>query len=450
VPELTHGFKIDRDKCNGRLACMRACPTQAIRVREGKARVIPHLCIDCGLCLTACPSGAIRAETRSFAEFDKFKYKVAVPSPVLFGQFPMAIGPGHIVAGLLGMGFDAVWDFTVELALVNRAILNYVERWEGPFPLLSVSCPVVVRLVQVLYPSMVDQLIQVQVPRELAGLEAKRKFSEQLGIPPDDIAAIYITPCQAKTISILKPAEGAKSNLEGALGISDVYNNILALTHTLQEDQMQLASNHSICSGAMLRWTINEAQGQILQRYRYMSVTGLANVIQVFDDIEKGKLRNIEYLECDACWGGCIGGNLTVDNIYVTRSKLHRLISELPAAAPQVHAEVARRYPTTDLSLKGRLRRRTTDDGPADLRERVRRMKAEEAVTRALPGLDCGLCGAPSCDAFARDVARGTGQRSDCVFLREGRLRELKATYLSRRKRPPESGEQLDMSPPPA
>jgi hypothetical protein len=426
---------------------MRTCPTQAIRVRNGKAHVTPSLCIDCGLCLTACPSGAIRAETRSFAELDKFKYKVAVPSPVLFSQFPMAVKPGHIVAGLLGMGFDAVWDFTVELALVNRAILDYVESWKGPFPLLSISCPVIVRLVQVMYPSMVGQLIQVQVPRELAGREAKRKFSEELGIPPDDIAAIYITPCQAKTISILEPAEGAKSDLDGALSIADVYNSILALTRTLQEDQSQPASNHSICSGAMLRWTINEAQGQILQGYRYMSVTGLANVIQVFDDIEKGKLRNIEYLECDACWGGCIGGNLTVDNIYITRSKLHRLISELPAVAPQVQAEVARRYPTTDFSLKGRLQRRATNDDALDLKERVRRMKVEEAVTRALPGLDCGLCGAPSCEAFAKDVARGAGLRGDCIFLRKERLGELKATYLSGRKEQPEIGRPSDQAP---
>ena len=129
-----HGFTIDQKKCDGSLACMRACPTQAIRVKNGKASLMPELCIDCGLCLTVCPSGAIQATTRSFAEIGKYKYKVAVPSPVLFGQFPPAISPGHIVAGLLGLGFDAVWDFAIELALVNRAIVDYVDNWKGPFP----------------------------------------------------------------------------------------------------------------------------------------------------------------------------------------------------------------------------------------------------------------------------------------------------------------------------
>ncbi|MCK4343513.1 MAG: 4Fe-4S binding protein [Phycisphaerae bacterium] len=331
MSEHTHGFYIDEDKCNGRLACMRACPTQAIRVKDSKARLLPELCIDCRSCLGVCPSNAIHATTRSFAEIDKFKYKVAVPSPVLYGQFPVGLSPAHIVAGLRGLGFDAVWDFTVELALVNRAILDYVESWEGPFPLLSVTCPVIVRLVQVMYPSMVDQLIHIQPPRELAGRELKRKYSAELGLDRDEIAAIYITPCQAKTISILEPAEGVKSNLDGALGISDVYNDILASARPLEKGAPKPSWKHLVRTTDMMRWSTSEAQGRGLYRHRYMSVTGLSNVIQVFDDIEKGKLRNIEFLECHACWGGCVSGNLTVDNIYVSLSKIHRLISELPS-----------------------------------------------------------------------------------------------------------------------
>ena len=195
MPESTHGFKIDQHKCTGCLACMLSCPTQAIRVEHGKARLLPRLCIDCGSCLKACGSGAIQATTRSFAEIGKYRFKVAVPSPVLFGQFPPGVSPAHVVAGLRSAGFDAVWDFAVELAVVNRAITEYVETWQGSHPLLSVSCPVIVRLVQVLYPAMLDQLIRIQPPRELAGQELKRKYSEQLGIDRDDIAAIYITPC---------------------------------------------------------------------------------------------------------------------------------------------------------------------------------------------------------------------------------------------------------------
>jgi NAD-dependent dihydropyrimidine dehydrogenase PreA subunit len=429
---------IDRDRCDGHLACMRACPTQAIRVRDGKASLLPRLCIDCGECLKACPSGAIRATTRSFAELDKFKYKVAVPSPVLFGQFPVAVTPGHIVAALRAMGFDAVWDFTVELALVNRAILDYVENWKGPYPLLSISCPVIVRLVQVLYPAMIDQLIQLQPPREVAGRALKRRYSKELGHHPDEIAAIYVTPCQAKTISILQPAEEAKSNLEGALGISDIYNDILTYYRTMEKAGPDAPSANTLGGAEMFRWSVSEGQSRVLRRHRYMSVTGLSNVIQVFEDIYKGKLRNIEYLECDACWGGCIGGNLTVDNIYVTLSKVQRLVAELPDSNPELEAEVERRYAIEDFSLKGRVKPRDTEPKVGGLKERVQRMKVEEAVSQALPGLDCGLCGAPSCKTFAKDVAAGSAQHEDCVLFSNRRLELLRGLYRPGAKPPPE------------
>jgi ferredoxin len=87
APELTHGFVIDKEKCNGQLACMRACSTHAIRVREGKAQLLPHLCIDCGACLRVCPSGAIHPATRTLAEIDTYRYKVALPSPILLVLF---------------------------------------------------------------------------------------------------------------------------------------------------------------------------------------------------------------------------------------------------------------------------------------------------------------------------------------------------------------------------
>ncbi|MBU0705291.1 MAG: hypothetical protein KKC18_15685, partial [Chloroflexi bacterium] len=299
-------------------------------------------------------------------------------------------------------------------------------------PLLSVSCPVIVRLVQVAYPSMIDQLIRIQPPRELAGRELKRKYSEQHGLDPDDVAAIYITPCQAKTISILRPAEGARSNLDGALGISDVYNDILASSRTLDISETRATTNDVLHSADMLRWSTSEGQGSILSHHRYMSVTGLSNVMQVFDDIEKGKLRNIEFLECHACWGGCASGNLTVDNTYVMLGKIHRLLDDLPGSDPGVEAEVEKRYRDEDFSLKGPINPRAAGKGASDLKERVRRVRAQEAISMSLPGLNCGLCGAPTCKAFAGDVADGKARQDECVLYSDKRLRQLRKIYLRR------------------
>ncbi|MBM3310259.1 MAG: 4Fe-4S dicluster domain-containing protein, partial [Candidatus Aminicenantes bacterium] len=225
--ELKHGFKIDVDKCDGRMHCMRACPTQAIRVKGGKARVVPELCIDCGNCLAVCPRGAMTATTIPFTALDKFKFKVVVASPALFAQFGLNVTPAQVGRALLDLGFDAVWEYAVDIELIDRAISNTIKAWPGPFPLISNSCPVVVRLVQVAYPAMVEQLISVDAPREIAARELKRRYAQEKNLKPEEIAAIYITPCQAKTISILQPAEGVTSHLDGAVAIKEIYNDLL-------------------------------------------------------------------------------------------------------------------------------------------------------------------------------------------------------------------------------
>ena len=438
APELNHGFFIDPQTCSGQLACMRVCPTRAIRVREGKAQLLPDLCIDCGACLRVCPSGAIHATTRSLADIGRYQYKVALPSPVLFGQFPLSVTPAQVAAGLGRCGFDVVCDFSAELALVNRAVRDFVDQWHGPYPLLSIWCPVVVRLVQVSYPGMVDQLIPIQAPRELAGRAVKQRYSQELGIDRNEIAAIYITPCQAKTVSIRAPAEGGRSNLDGGLGISDVYNDILALSRPAEKNASGPSLPIFSCGAEALRWSTSEAQGRVLSRHRYMSVTGLGNIIQVFNDVEKGKLRNIEYLECYACRGGCANGNLTVDNVYVTLSKIHRLLANLPESDAELEAEVERRYPQEDFSLAAPVRPRGIESQRCDLKERVRWIKRQEALVEALPGLNCGLCGAPTCETFAGDVARSAARLAQCVFFSDERLRELRSIYLRRCKPPPD------------
>jgi len=427
--EYAHGFRICDEACDGCLACMRGCPTHAIRVRHGKASVRAELCIDCGSCLRACPRSAIVATTRTLEEFGHFSYKVAIPSPVLFGQFPREVRPEHIVQGLLAAGFDAVWDYGIDLGLTTRAIADYVDDWEGPRPLVNMNCPVIIRLIQVSYPRMVDQLLQMQPPRELAGREIKARYSRELGLPPERIAAIYVTPCQARTISIIQPAEGGSSWLDGTVGIPQVYNAILEEARRASDAGEQPTAPSLVRSSGMLRWATPRAFPYALRRHRYLAVTGLPNVIRVFDDVERGKLKDIDFLECYACWAGCGNGNLTVDNVYVGQAKLQTMMAELPPADPETQAEIERRFPLEEFALEFPFAPRVHPNA-GSLRERVRRVNEAETVLEVLPGYDCGLCGAPACRVLARDVAAGEALASDCVLLSPRRLAEL------RRERP--------------
>jgi hypothetical protein len=335
--------------------------------------------------------------------------------------------PAHVERALVDLGFDAVWGYSVDIELIDRAITDCVKKWPGPFPLISNSCPVVVRLIQVAYPSMVEQLIPIEAPREIAGRELKRKYSQELGLKPEDIAAVYITPCQAKTISILQPAEEAKSYLDGAVGISEIYNDIL---HKIRKStNANESSKSTFGSNGFFHWGAPEGEFSRLSRERYLPITGLTDIIKVFNDIEKNKIRNIEFLECHACQGGCIGGNLTVENLYVARSKSLHFISTAVKPSPEFEKEVERRYAIEDFSLRRPLKPRIIEREDVDLRERVLRRKRADELLRGLPQVNCGLCGAPTCKNHAEDVAALRADPGDCVFLSRDRIDELRKSY---------------------
>lgn len=427
MSELTHGFRIIPEACNGCMSCMRACPTRAIRVKRGRATVIPELCIDCGSCLGVCATGAITATTITFAELDRFKYKVAVASPALFTQFGLKDTPAQIGQALLALGFDAVWKYAVDIELIDRAIRDYVQNWPGPFPLISNSCPVVVRLVQVIYPTMVGQLIPIEAPREIAGRELKRHYSQKLALAPGEIAAIYIAPCQAKTISILHPAEGAGSHLDGAVSISQIYNDLLARMRKAPD-----GANAGKAEAGAGEWFISgspEGEFPSLSREHYLPLQGLSDIIKVLDDVEKGKIRNVEFLECHACQGACIGGNLTVENLYVARGKYLRLVAARAEPSPEFLGEVERRFAVEDFALRAPLKPRNTEGKDVDLRQRVERKKKSSEYLKALPLLNCGLCGAPTCRSHAEDAAMGRDDIRECVFLSPDRIDVLRDVY---------------------
>lgn len=69
IREIVH---IDEEKCNGCGLCVPACAEGAIRLVNGKAKLIAdNLCDGIGACLGHCPQGAIVIEKRAADEFDE-------------------------------------------------------------------------------------------------------------------------------------------------------------------------------------------------------------------------------------------------------------------------------------------------------------------------------------------------------------------------------------------
>jgi Na+-translocating ferredoxin:NAD+ oxidoreductase RNF subunit RnfB len=421
-----HSIRIDTKKCTGRMSCMRICPTQAIRIRDGKARILEERCIDCGECITACPEGAILPLTDPFGELTKFRHTIAIPSPALYAQFGREILPDKMLAGLKTLGFDDAYDLALTCGEVSFAIQEYLREYKGPKPVISNACPTIVRLIQVKYPDLIDQLIPIEPPRELAAREIKRKKSKQLGLKEKDIGAFYLTPCPVKMISIKQPAEKGKSYLDGAISISDIYGPLLSAMEGIEKGSYRKALE-SICILG-IGWGMVGGICRTLRLRNSLAVSGLTEVLKVFDDIERGKLKNIDFIEAYSCLQGCVGGSLTVENLYISYNKVLKLVEDLEfekiKACPDIR-EVRKLYKQDYFFMKRKIESRPLKPLDEDLSKAIQKRKEKEEIYETLPQIDCGACGSPTCLTFAEDVVRGEAEVQDCVFNLPQKLKLL-------------------------
>jgi hypothetical protein len=75
----------------------------------------------------------------------------------------------------------------------------------------------------------------------------------------------------------------------------------------------------------------------------YLAADGIENVIRVLEDLEDQKFGELDFIELNACSGGCVGGVLNVENPYVAQAKLKKLCKYLPVARNHINGEYLER-----------------------------------------------------------------------------------------------------------
>ncbi len=397
------------------MACMRHCPTQAIRVRNGKATIFEDLCVDCGKCLSVCPSGAIQLIVDPVAKISQFKYKVVVPAPALYSQFESSIHPYVIHLALRSLGFDEVVDVATSSLALGNALFEYIKGYRGRLPLISSYCPSIVRLIQVKYPDLVELIVPMDVPREMTAREIRRSYPGKLGLQPDDIGIFYIANCPAKIVSIRQPAEKEESWFDDAFSIKDTYSVLLPHVITIKEefDESMVPEDFAFSSG----WVATGSIIRSVKAENWLAVSGLDHVVQILDDIENSRLRNVAFVEALAHMFGCIGGPLNVENPYVAQSNSTKQRHKYERHTQREHEDVERKLKEGYYSLEHPILPRPTEYFDTDLQTSIKRMKERERVYQRLHQIDCGCCGSPTCKVFAEDFVRGQVKLTDCIFL---------------------------------
>lgn len=412
MPEYFHSVVLEEDKCCGCTNCIKRCPTEAIRVRDGKAHIITERCIDCGECIRVCPHHAKKAHSDSIEEIEKFKYKIAIPAPALFGQFNNMDDIDIVLNGLLKLGFDSVYEVSRGAELVSQATRQLIRENKLKHPIISSACPAVVRLIKQRFPDLCENVMPMKAPMEVSAMLAKKYAMEETRLPMEDIGAFFITPCPAKVTEINRPMDvNKRSYCDGAIAISKIYPKLTSAMDKLTSIE-PLANSGVIGVG----WATSGGESTAMLGDRYLAADGIENVIRVLEELEDERIRNVDFVELNACTGGCVGGVLTVENPYVAQARIHTLRKYLPVSQNHLKDGVPDKmmwdkpleYDENVLSLD------------KDINKAMEMMEQIEKIEASLPGLDCGSCGAPSCHAMAEDIVKGSAKETECIFkLRE-------------------------------
>ena len=258
MAEFYHSVTLNEEKCVGCTNCIKRCPTEAIRVRGGKAVIASERCIDCGECIRICPHHAKRARYDQLSRLSDFTYTIALPAPSLYGQFNNLDDIDYVLTGLKELGFDDVFEVSRAAELVSEATRKLMDAGVLNRPVISSACPAVVRLIRVRFPDLCEHVLPLKAPMEVAAMLAREAAVQETGYPPGEIGVFFLSPCAAKVTDVRVPIGVDRSNVDGVLAISDIYPRLLGRMNHLEHTE---ALSHSGIIGVSWSSIGGEAAG---------------------------------------------------------------------------------------------------------------------------------------------------------------------------------------------
>ena len=417
-----HALNIDKQRCIGCSHCMKNCPTEAIRVRNGKATIYANRCIDCGECYKGCPSGAIFVAQDDFEDIYNYKHRIVLVPSVFLGQFQEDIKASQVYSILLDIGFTHIVEVEAAAPIHCLARNAYASRHKDHKPLISTFCPAIVRLIQVKFPALVNNLIATKAPVDFVAAYIRKKFlDEGKGIEDKDIGLFYVTPCAAKIAAAKSPVGEAKSSVDGVINMDFMYNKVYKeIKKRGKNFETKVSANDVTSDGIMYSLTNGEKRTALCKKS--YAIDEIKNVTEFLEKVEDEEVTGVDFLELRACDQGCPGGILTCGNRFLIKERIVQRARQL--ANRERNGEIYRdkdinRY--TDYLLEnmevGRILPRSIMVLDENINVALEKLNTIREIMTRLPQTDCCVCGAPSCHALAEDVACGKAELTDCVFV---------------------------------
>jgi iron only hydrogenase large subunit-like protein len=314
-----HALKISDDLCIGCSHCMSVCPTEAIRVRNGKAILYENRCVDCGECFKACPVSAIYIDQDDYKKIQAYKHRIALVPAVFFGQFPEEISHNQIYNAILANGFTHIYEVETSVDLLAGEIRAYAIANPEKKPLISSFCPAIIRLIQVKFPALTENIMLLKPPLDITALYCRKELTDK-GFNPAEIGVFYITPCAAKIAAIKSPVGEDYSMITGVINMDTLYNKVYKYIRTDRSTNPLVIPKKPLSKTAW-KWTLTHGEAKHIPG-RSLAIDEIHNVIEFLEKIENEEIGDINFLELRACDESCAGGVLLSANRFLVAERL--------------------------------------------------------------------------------------------------------------------------------
>lgn len=224
----------------------------------------------------------------------------------------------------------------------------------------------------------------MEIAAMLARKRAKREHPE---LSDEEIGVCFISPCPAKVSYVKNGFAGYKSQVDTVVSINDIYFQLIAKMQP-KADIKSLSNSGMIGIG----WASTGGEATAIFNESYLAADGIENVIRVLDQVENGNIPPLEFIELNACSGGCVGGVMTMQNPFIAKARLQTLRRYLPVSQNFLSKEesyIPESYIFNEIPTYHPISRLSDS-----MAESMRMMADIQKLRDTLPGIDCGACGA--------------------------------------------------------
>lgn len=410
-----HALKLNDYLCSGCTACMKICPTGAIRIKGGKAVLSDNKCVDCGECIKACSKKAIYIKQDDFQLLENYGCRVALVPATFIGQFDEKYKTKEIYSCLYKLGFTHIYEVEHSVEFLTELYKEYMAAHPDIRTFISPYCPAVIRLIQVRFPSLVDNIIHLKSPLDVSARVVLKKLLDQ-GMKREAIGIFYVTPCAAKIASVKSPVSKQDTCIDGVINMDFLYNKVKLMLSKKDSDAETI--NHTLTPRDVL-WPLSGGEAANLPGSPY-AIDGLKNCIGFLEKLEDEAIDVPGFVEIRICDQGCVGGVLAINNRFVARrrmenrakvlERLHHNRAEVSYDHSEFSQQIAEQMVIPEIKPRSIYK---LDDNYGTAFKKAEEMKR---IEKSLPGINCSTCGAPSCAALAEDIVRGEGCIEQCIF----------------------------------